>query len=118
MISISLKNLIMINNPHKLAKEQRSHVVYQYSCKKEGCDPSTYIGYTECTLTLRMRNHAQSGSILRHNIGKHGTKVSTQDILAQTDILRQFSNKDELIIAEALLIKEYNPPLNGQMEGA
>lgn len=113
----TLKNLLIVNNPHKMEPELRSHVVYQYVCSKEACMASKYIGYTECSLTLRMRNHAQNGSILKHNLEKHRHKITTNEILSDVEILRQFNSKDELIIAEALLIKEHNPSLNGQLEG-
>ena len=65
-----------------------------------------------------MRNHTQSGSILKHNIQAHGHKITTNEILSNIEVLRQLNNKEDLIIAEALFIKEKNPSLNGQMEGA
>lgn len=116
--SKKLKNLFIRNNSRKIEDSKKSHLVYQYSCPNEGCSPSTlYVGYTECALVDRMRNHTQSGSIMTHNRETHGTKLSTNDILEQTTILRHFHKKDDLLIAEALLIKEMNPKLNQQREG-
>ena len=113
----TLKNLLIINNTYKLPFEQRSHLVYQYQCKREGCLSSIYVGYTECSLVLRMRNHTQNGSIRKHNIDAHAHKVTTNDILKDIKILRHFNNKEDLVIAEALYIKSVNPVLNGQREG-
>ena len=113
----TLQNLLMTNNLHKTPFEQRSHLVYRYECKKEGCLSSTYIGYTESSLVLRMRNHAQSGSILKHSWDVHKTKISTNEIVADIKILRHLNTKEDLTIAEALLIKTNNPSLNGQREG-
>ena len=113
----TLKDLLICNNPHKLPFEHRSHLVYQYKCKKEDCVSSIYIGYTESSLVMRMRNHTQNGSILKHNVDAHGTRVTTNQILEDIKILRHFNTKEDLTIAEALLIKENNPSLNGQREG-
>ena len=111
----TIKNLFIRNNPHK---DVSSHVVYQYSCPRAGCQPAqTYIGYTECSLTDRVRNHAQNGAIRNHSFEEHNTKITTNEILQATTVLRHFTVKEELLIAEALLIKQENPTLNGQREG-
>ena len=113
-----VRNLFLKNNPHQRENGKESHVVYSYRCSKEECQPfTTYVGYTECTLTDRMRNHAQNGSIIKHSVEKHSTKLTTKEILDNTSVLHRFYTKDELVIAEALLIKEMNPPLNAQNEG-
>ena len=113
-----LRNLFIKNNQHTAEHKNRSHLVYQYACKKDGCQPSTsYIGYTECTLVDRLRNHTQNGAIRSHNIDVHNAKISTEEIVTSTTILRQYRTKDELIIAEALLIKDEKPALNQQREG-
>ena len=107
------------NNPQQLEKGERSRVVYVYTCPKEECQPSisTYIGYTECTLTERLRNHAQHGSIALHSQQQHSFKIKTAEILTNTEIARQLNTKEDLIIAEALYIKERNPTINAQREG-
>ena len=116
--SKQLRNLFIKNNQHKLEENKRSHVVYRYTCGQDGCQPSSsYIGYTECALVDRLRNHTQNGAILKHNIEKHNSRISTQEILNATKIVRNFSTKQDLTIAEALLIKEESPALNGQKEG-
>ena len=113
-----VKNLFIKNNIHTVPVEKKSHLVYAYSCKQEGCRPlNMYIGYTECSLTDRMRNHTQNGSIIKHSMDVHKQKLTTAQILECTKILRFFNTKEELTIAEALIIKEKEPSLNGQKEG-
>ena len=116
--SKKVRDLFIKNNIHNTPHEKKSHVVYSFSCKYEGCRPLTqYIGYTECVLADRMRNHAQNGAIIKHSIDAHQHKLTTAQILEHTKILRHFTTKEELLIAEALLIKDKEPLLNGQKEG-
>jgi hypothetical protein len=111
-----LKNLFIKNNPH--GSSSISSVVYRYTCDHEGCQPTqTYIGYTISTLVERMRNHAQHGSILNHNKTQHNKKITTQEIVSNTKVIKKLPTKTDLLIAEALLIKEHNPTLNAQREG-
>ena len=91
--------------------------MYEYNCSTEGCQSSKYIGYTQCKLVDRLRNHAQHGAIISHNIDSHNKKITTNDILKDTKVLCHFQTKEELTIAEALLIKDKNPSLNLQREG-
>ena len=106
--SRKLSNLFIRNNPHK--EPSPSYVVYRYTCEKEGCQPAqSYIGYTTSTLVERMRNHTQHGSILNHNNTIHNHKPTTQELVDNTKVIRKFATKQELLIAEALLIKEEAP---------
>ena len=90
----------------------------KYVCPKQECQPcNSYIGYTECMLVDRLRNHAQNGAIITHSVNSHDTKISTQEIAKSTTILCHFKTKEELTIAEALYIKHENPTLNQQREG-
>ena len=108
-------DLLIRNNPHP---RPDAGVVYRYKCSNDECNSSqSYIGYTECTLTDRMRQHTQHGAIKNHLINNHNTKPTTANILSDTEILKRLPNKQELVITEALLIKEHDPPLNKQMEG-
>ena len=65
----------------------------------------------------RIRNHAQLGSIRTHNLEAHNRKITTQEIVNCTEIVTKLPTKQELTIAEALLIKEESPTLNNQREG-
>ena len=117
-----LRNLFIKNNPHNNLNNndvmEKSRAVYMYECDKQECQPCTsYIGYTECTLKDRIRNHAQNGAIRSHNLEKHKLKITTNEIAQCTKVLRQLNTKEELTIAEAIYIKFHNPILNGQREG-
>jgi len=59
------------------------------------------------------------GSIKNHLIECHSySQVSKTELIANTDILRSCSTKRELLMTEALLIKQEKPSLNSQDEGA
>ena len=80
--------------------------------------PKKYIGYTESTITERMRNHAQHGSIINHLRECHSiSKIKTVELVKSVKILARGATKQELLILEALYIKEEQPSLNGQEEG-
>ena len=108
-----VRNLFIKNNPHVSSD---NHVVYRYTCAKEECqlDHQTYIGYTTTTVKQRMTTHAQNGSIKNHNNEAHSINIRTKEIINEIDILFRSADKVELQIAEALLIKLHNPPLNNQ----
>ena len=93
-------------------------MVYQYTCSKAGCHSSNqnqYIGYTTGTLKERMIQHQ---SIKKHHSNLHKSKIGYKDILKDIKILCKKNNKQELVLAEALLIKEMKPYLNSQEEGS
>ena len=64
-----------------------------------------------------MRNHAQTGSIQKHANEVHNKKLTTNNIIDCTSVIEAHNNKQDLILAEALLIKDENPLLNSQKEG-
>ena len=71
-----------------------------------------------CTVTERMRNHAQHGSIINHLRECHSiSKIKTVELVNSVKILARGATKQELLILEALYIKEEQPSLNGQEEG-
>ena len=119
--SRKLKNLFIKNNPHK-NNNNRSRVVYQYTCdtNADGCqpsNPSVYIGYTTTLLKQRMTMHAQTGSIKNHHATHHNHKITTAEIMECIKIRHSSNDKQELLIAEALLIKSESPNINSQAEG-
>lgn len=116
-----LSNLFIKNNIHSNFDniENRHHVVYQYFCSRDGCNTThSYIGYTTCTIANRFKMHTQNcSSIKKHLIQTHSiTKISTNDLLADVKILKNCSDKRDLVIYEALLIKMHKPSLNSQTE--
>jgi hypothetical protein len=110
-----LKSLFINNKTRR--SEPSDRVVYQYSCNQGGCNSATYIGYTTCSLAKRFYMHVQSGAIRKHNKDIHNRKPLTKELLQHTSILYKGTNKVDLTIAEALLIKLERPPLNLQDEG-
>ena len=112
-----LRNLVMRNRYHKT--EDYHHVVYQYTCTLGECNSSqSYIGYTESTLTERIRNHGQHGSIIRHLREYHNIqRQKTTELLKNVKVIGRASTKQELLLLEALLIQQEKPSLNQQEEG-
>jgi hypothetical protein len=92
-------------------------VVYQYECTKDGCNAASYIGYTISSLAKRFYMHVQTGAIHIHNQSIHNCKPFTKSLLETTRVLYKGSTKNDLTIAEALLIKNQKPRLNQQDEG-
>ena len=114
----TVSNLFIRNTPHRLSPEMRSHVVYRYSCEEEECNPSgIYIGQTTTSLKQRMTTHASNGSIRYHNEEKHNRRPRIAEILQQIEVLYSSTDRQDLILAEALLIKKHQPTINSQREG-
>lgn len=117
-----LKNLLIKNKTVPSTDRdhtKRHHVVYLYTCDQEGCSaPHQYVGYTACTLHERFKMHTQNGSIKKHLVEKHGmNKIPRTTLLAATTILKYCSQKRNLVMTEAVLIKDLKPNLNSQAEG-
>ena len=116
-----LSNLLIKNNSHSetnnIAKQH--HVVYQYTCTRDGCNATQkYIGYTTCTLQDRFRMHTQQSSSIKKHLQQHHSiqKVTTAELLKDVTIIQNASSKRDLIITEALLIKNRRPTINMQSE--
>ena len=60
----------------------------------------------------------QTGSIYLHNTNVHKFKPGYKYLREQTRNLYKSNIKNTLLVAEALLIKEQQPPLNEQDEGS
>jgi hypothetical protein len=110
-----LKSLFIRNKVYQ--SDANSRVVYQYSCSEVGCNSTSFIGYTICSLAKRFYTHVQTGAIRLHNKLTHNKKPLTRDLLKDTVVLYRAPTKLDLTIAEALLIKEVKPCLNQQDEG-
>jgi hypothetical protein len=110
-----LKSLLIRNKLHKSNADAR--VVYQYECNEVGCHSNKYIGYTTCSLAKRFYMHVQSGAIRFHNKNAHNVKPLTRQLLQCTKVIYRGQSKNDLTIAEALLIKKERPTLNLQDEG-
>jgi hypothetical protein len=116
-----LRDLIISNkakSPHP-ATSDRHHVVYQYTCTRDGCNSSPkYIGYTSTTVWERFGMHTQTGSIKKHLHDVHEiVRIPRRDLIKDVTILRSCPSKRDLIFTEAILIKSEKPSLNSQAEG-
>ena len=102
-------NLFVQNNPHRQNPEQRSHVVCRYTCTADECHPSEkHIGQTTTPLKIRMTTNAQNGSIKNHNHDKHQRRLHASEILLDVDVLHLTHDHQEIVWAEALLIKSFD----------
>ena len=116
-----LHDLIICNKPKspQTATSDRHHVVYQYTCTRDGCNSSPkYIGYTSTTVWERFGMHTQSGSIKKHLQEIHQIdRIPRKDLIKDVTILRSCPSKRDLMFTEAILIKSEKPSLNSQAEG-
>ena len=109
-------NMIMRNNLNPPPPPiHQTNLVYKFHCPIQHCK-AEYIGYTECTLSRRMAGHIQNGSILKHFNNQHDSKPNKQLLLDNTTIIAKGSNKNNLLIKEALLIQAHHPQINKQYD--
>ena len=108
-----LKELFIKNNSNP--SQEKYNVVYKYSCDQVQCNSvhACYIGYTTTTLKDRMKQHA---SIKKHYREKHNQNITGSQMLQNTTVIARYQNKQDLIIAEALYIKEERPIINTQTD--
>ena len=112
-----LRQLLITNSPKRPTDlHQQSSVVYSYNCNA-GCNANNYIGYTTNTLGTRMRQHSYSGAIRKHHEEVHQKRVKYDEIILNTSILQRLRTRDDLLIMEAILIKEHRPIINLKDEG-
>ena len=64
-----------------------------------------------------MTTHAQNGSIKSHKVERHGHAIRTAETLKQIKVIYSSPDRLELLLAEALLIKNHEPTINNQREG-
>ena len=117
--NMKLKDLVLSPKTKSSATEETSNVVYQYTCPHSGCKAteSTYIGYTTNTVKVRMQQHYTSGAIRKHYEEEHKIRPTKENILENTKIIRKGKNKEDLMLMEALYIKNYRPIINRKDEG-
>ena len=116
-----LSNLLIKNNIHKSKTniENRHYLLYQYFCKRDGCEAAPYIGYTTFTLKNKFKMHTQnSSSTKKHLAASHNiAKVTTAVLLSDVKVIGYSIDKRNLIFLEAILIKNKTPTINSQKEG-
>ena len=107
-----LKNILMKNN-HEQPSEDNARVVYAFSWNETGCN-SSYIGYKIYRLRDRLLQHTYNGSIKDHFLMTHNKTINLQLLIDNTKVIERKPTKQELIINEALLIKDNKPAINVQ----
>ena len=108
-----LKSLFIKNNPNK--PSEQFHVIYQYTCDEVQCTDAQacYIGHTTVTLKERFKQHA---SVKKHFQSTHGRNITGSEMLKNVKVITKAHCKQDLVITEALLIKEHRPLINIQAE--
>ena len=110
-------NLVMQNNTNPLpSTDQKTNLVYSFSCPYNHSEQQTYIGQTRTMLSRRMHSHTYSGSIKQHYMTCHNTAPTKLELINNTTILTHADDKVRLSIKEALLILHNNPTINRQFD--
>ena len=104
--SRKLKNIITKNNQNSSIVD--SNVVYMYKCPKDGC-------HTTNKIRDRLQQHTYKGSIKDHAL-QHNKVLNLEHCINNTEIIAMNNNRQELIILEALLIKQKKPLINIQTD--
>ena len=112
-------SLIMKNNStcDKTSLKQ-SNIVYHFKRTKGDCallPKSGYIGFTTTSLSRRLTLHLQSGGPQQHTETEHNTRLTRQEIVANTSIVGRARDRRRLVAHEAILIKERDPAINRQL---
>jgi len=108
-----LKSLFIKNNPHKT--NEIYNVVYKYTCNEVPCNEAQlcYIGHTTTTIKDRFRQHT---SIKKHHREHHDSNITGKHMLPNVTVLQKCNDRRDLIIMEALMIKEFKPVINIQTD--
>ena len=111
-----ISNLLMKNSPNT-EKLQRTSVLYKYECKIGDFEPQTYIGYIRTTLSCRITMHLQGSAPFNHAREVHNCTLNREQMVNNTEIIRQENDFNRLEILEELYIKSMKPEINMQTTG-
>ena len=108
-----LGNLIIKNNPNK--PKEDFNVGYKHECSERSCkETNTFnIGMKTVTIKEWFKQHA---SIKKHYATTHNRNITGSEIISNVSVLTREREKRDLLILEALLIKDHNPFINRQCE--
>ena len=95
-----------------------SNVVYKINCPVEDCElpKPYYIGQTQNSISRRMTEHLQNGSMKDHMINSHKNILTRPEIVKNVSCVKIFDNVKKQKIYEALLILKDKPSINKQNE--
>lgn len=109
-----LKSLFIKNNTNR--STEIFNVVYRYQCDEVhmyNAQNTYYIGHTTTTIKERIKQHT---SIKKHHRDHHNCNITGSQILPNVSVLAKLNNKVDLVIMEALLIKQEQPLINIQTD--
>ena len=106
-----VRNLFIQNNNNRTI--QQHNVVYEYLCDEELCNEvhTSYIGHTTTSLKERFKQHS---TIKKHYREVHNRNITGSQMLPNVKILATCHNKQDLVIQEAIFIKNHKPIINTQ----
>ena len=113
----SKKLVNMLKHQTKRQISDEHHVVYQYQYPHSSCNGANYIGFTTCTLMQRCQQHVSNGAIKQHLLSHPQVNKGYKSILQNMKIITRFQKQKDLELAEAIIIKNQQPPLNKQDQG-
>ena len=107
------------NNTNKKTELNTTNVIYQFTCPNKDCmlRSTNYIGSTTTTLSRRLTMHLTNGAIKEHQLARHQSNLTRDNVVGNTKTLRKHGDTIRLFIHEALLIKFRDPNLNRQDTG-
>ena len=91
---IKTKSLIIKNSSNNNSILQMSHVVYKINCPVEDCElpKPYYIGQTQNSISRRMTEHLQNGSMKDHMINSHKNILTRPEIVKNVSCVKKFDN--------------------------
>ena len=116
----SVSSLVMSNN---LSRDtsilKATNIVYEFKCPIGDCarrSNSSYIGHTTTTLSRRITMHLQSGAPDKHVTSTHNQPLTRRMMVENISVLTKCSNKQKLMILEAVYIRDRDPLINRQLD--
>ena len=110
-------NHVIKNNPISTVNEiEKSNLIYKFTCPFTHSDHKDhqYIGMTTTTLKRRLNSHKYNGGIKQHLLDHHKTKITSNLLEENTNILDKDVDRKHLYIREALIINKFKPAINTQ----
>ena len=110
-------NFVIKNNLNSKKRPlDKCNVVYKYTCAIANCKSQniSYFGHTTTSLSRRLTMHLQNGNIKKHTIEVHGTPLTREMLVENTEIIDSIANDKTLKYLEAIYININKPPLNVQ----
>ena len=88
---------------NKITQLNTTNVIYQFTCLNDDCmhRSTNYIGSTTTTLSRRLTMHLANGAIKDHQLARHNSNLTMENIVRNTVIIRKHRDTIRLIINEA-----------------